>query len=80
MRLWDAGTRTVYAIWLEDYIYNVYFGLSGSWERCKVYFGQNGQWKESLTHVGVSGGWEAITLKKKKKEGTPDGVPSLKID
>ena len=56
--LWDAGTRTVYAIWLEDYIYNVYFGLSGSWERCKVYFGQNGQWKESLTHVGVSGGWK----------------------
>ena len=56
--LWDAGTRTVYAIWLEDYIYNVYFGLNGSWERCKVYFGQNGQWKESLTHVGVSGGWK----------------------
>lgn len=56
--LWDAGTRTVYAIWLEDYVYNVYYGLNGEWKRCKVYFGSGGDWKESLTYVGVSGNWK----------------------
>lgn len=56
--LWDAGNRTVYAIWLEDYVYNVYFGLNGEWKRCKVYFGNGGQWKEALTYYGVNGSWK----------------------
>lgn len=56
--LWDAGNRTVYAIWLEDYVYNVYFGLNGEWKRCKVYFGNGGQWKEALTYYGTNGSWK----------------------
>ena len=56
--LWDAGTRTVYAIWLEDYVYNVYYGLNREWKRCKVYFGNDGQWKEALTYYGTNGSWK----------------------
>lgn len=56
--LWDAGTRAVYAIWLEDYVYNVYYGLNGEWKQCKVYFGNDGQWKEALTYYGANGSWK----------------------
>lgn len=56
--LWDAGTRTVYAIWKEDYVYNVYYGVNGVWKPCKLYSGVNGEWKLSEAAIGVGGTWK----------------------
>lgn len=56
--LWDAGTRTVYAIWLADYVYNVYFGAGDSWKQCKVYYGNNNQWVEASVYCGTGGTWK----------------------
>lgn len=56
--LWDQGYRSVYAIWLEDYIYNVYYGRNNTWEKCKVYYGRNGNWEESQAYTGKNGSWQ----------------------
>lgn len=56
--LWDAGTRTVYAIWVEDYIYNVFYGVNGVWKQCKVWHGENGEWKLGAAKVGVNNAWK----------------------
>lgn len=55
--LWDQGYRSVYAIWITDYIYNVYYGQSNSWKKCRVYYGRNGVWEDATAYVGRSGGW-----------------------
>lgn len=56
--LWDQGYRSVYAIWLEDYIYNVYYGRSNTWKKCKVYYGRNNNWEESQVYTGRNGSWQ----------------------
>lgn len=54
--LWNAGNRTVYAVWYPV----MYYGLSGTWKRCRIYVGVNGAWKP-VTNLkyGSGGSWKS---------------------
>lgn len=55
--LWDAGNRTVYAIWKSNNL--IYYGLNGEWKLCTVYFGENDVWKEVPTiKFGINDTWK----------------------
>ncbi len=54
--LWDAGTRTVYAIWVPDN--HVYYGVNGAWKTARVYYGIDGEWKPVVLRYGISNSWK----------------------
>ena len=55
LALWNAGTRTVYAIWKRDNA--VFFGVDGEWEPSDVYYGVNGVWEPAISRYG-DGEWK----------------------
>lgn len=54
--LWDAGTRTVYAIWIPDN--NVYYGVDGVWVPVELYYGVNDRWVPAYSKYGTVDTWK----------------------